>query len=62
MNGDPESARQLFEQSLGQAKKLKFQEGIMQARNAIRRLGIKQYGTSQTPSPQPNSNTKVPNE
>ncbi|KAI9507588.1 hypothetical protein F5148DRAFT_1203714 [Russula earlei] len=52
MNGDPEFARQLFEQSLGQAKKLRFQEGITQARSAIRRLDIKQ---SQPPLPQPDN-------
>jgi hypothetical protein len=43
MNGDPKSARQLFEQSFEQSKKLKSQEGLMQARRAIRRLDIKQY-------------------
>ena len=43
MNDDPKSARQLFEQSFEQSKKLKSQEGLMQARRAIRRLDIKQY-------------------
>jgi hypothetical protein len=42
MNDDPKSARQFFEQSLEQSKKLKFQEGMTQARNAIRRLDNKQ--------------------
>ncbi|KAI0000213.1 hypothetical protein BJV74DRAFT_876989 [Russula compacta] len=65
MNADPKSARQLFEQSLEQSKKLKSQEGVLQARSAIRRLDIKQYETPQHPSPGPNTNTKsgvVPHE
>jgi hypothetical protein len=45
MNDDAKSARQFFEQSLEQSKKLKFQEGVMQARNAIRRLDNKQFVT-----------------
>jgi len=45
MNDDPKSARQFFEQSLEQSKKLKFQEGMTQARNAIRRLDNKQFAT-----------------
>lgn len=45
MNDDPKSARELFEQSLEQSKKLKFQEGMVQARSAIRRLDNKQYDT-----------------
>ena len=55
MNGDPKSARQLFEQSFEQSKKLKYQEGLMQARRAIRRLDIKQYDTPQYPSSRDNS-------
>jgi hypothetical protein len=47
MNDDPKSARQLFEQSFEQSKKLKSQEGLMQARRAIRRLDIKQYDAPQ---------------
>ncbi len=66
MNGDPQSARQLFEQSFEQSKKLKSQEGLMQARRAIRRLDIKQYDTSQHPSPPQRDNNvqtgSVPNE
>jgi hypothetical protein len=45
MNDDPKSARQFFERSLEQSKKLNFQEGMMQARNAIRRLDNKQFAT-----------------
>jgi hypothetical protein len=52
MNDDPKSARQLFEQSFEQSKKLKSQEGLMQARRAIRRLESKQYDTPQHTSPQ----------
>ena len=65
MNADPKSARQLFEQSLEQSKKLKSQEGVLQARSAIRRLNIKQYETPQHLSPGPSTNTEsgaVPNE
>jgi hypothetical protein len=47
MNGDPKSARQLFEQSFEQSKKLKSQEGLTQARRAIRRLDIKKHDTPQ---------------
>jgi hypothetical protein len=47
MNDDPKSARQLFEQSFEQSKKLKSQEGLMQARRAIRRLDSKQYDIPQ---------------
>jgi hypothetical protein len=47
MNGDPKSARQLLEQSFEQSKKLKSQEGLMQARRAIRRLDMKQYDAPQ---------------
>jgi hypothetical protein len=59
MNDDPKSARQLFEQSFEQSKKLKFQEGLMQARRAIRRLDTKQYDTPQPPSPQRDNNTQT---
>ena len=65
MNGDPKSARKLFEQSLEQSKKLKSQEGLMQARGAIRRLDIRQYDTPQHPSPRPDNSTQsgsMPNE
>ena len=65
MNNDPKSARQLFEQSFEQSKKLKCQEGLVQARRAIRRLDIKQYDTAERPSPQPDNSTQsesVPNE
>ncbi len=65
MNGDPKSARQLFEQSFEQSKRLKSQEGLMQARRAIRRLDIKQYDTPQHPSARPDNNIQtgsVPNE
>lgn len=65
MNNDPKSARQLFEQSFEQSKKLKFQEGLVQARRAIRRLDIKQYDTPERPSPQSGNSTQpgsVPNE
>jgi hypothetical protein len=63
MNDDPKSARQFFEQSLEQSKKLKFQEGMMQARSAIRRLGNNM--TPQRPSVPLDDNSKsgsVPNE
>ncbi|KAH9039188.1 hypothetical protein EDB84DRAFT_1477997 [Lactarius hengduanensis] len=43
MNGDPKSARQKFEQSLEQSKNLRWQEGMAQARNAIRRLDREQF-------------------
>lgn len=43
MNGDPKSARQKFEQSLEQSKNLRWQEGMTQARNAIRRLDREQF-------------------
>jgi len=59
MNGDPKSARHLFEQSFEQSKKLKSQEGLMQARRAIRRLDIKQYDLPQHPSPQRDNNTQT---
>lgn len=59
MNGDSKSARQLFEQSFEQSKKLKSQEGLMQARRAIRRLDIKQYDTPQPPSPQQDNSTQT---
>jgi len=65
MSGDSKSARQLFGQSLEQSKKLKFQEGMTQARSAIRRLDMRQYDTPQHPSPWPDNDTKsgsVPNE
>ena len=48
MNGDPKSARQMFEQSLEQSKNLRWQEGLVQARNAIRRLDRRQF---EAPSP-----------
>ena len=63
MNDDAESARQLFEQSLEQSKKLKWQEGVIQGRNAIRRLERKQFDTQVYTSPR--SDTKsgsVPSE
>jgi hypothetical protein len=59
MNGDPKFARQLFEQSFEQSKKLKSQEGLMQARRAIRRLDIKQYDAPQHPSPQRDNSTQT---
>lgn len=59
MDGDPKSARQLFEQSFEQSKKLKSQEGLMQARRAIRRLDIKQYDAPQHPSPQRDNSTQT---
>ena len=59
MNGDPKSARQLFEQSFEQSKKLKSQEGLMQAKRAIRRLDTKQYDAPQHPSPQPDNSTQT---
>ena len=59
MNRDPKSARQLFEQSFEQSKKLKSQEGLMQARRAIRRLDIKQYDTPQHESPQRDNSTQM---
>jgi len=43
MNGDPKSARQMFEQSLEQSRDLRWQEGLAQARNAIRRLDRRQF-------------------
>jgi hypothetical protein len=60
MNDDPKSARQFFEQSLEQSKKLKFQEGMMQAKNAIRRLDNKQYATPPPPPPPPPTATAKP--
>jgi hypothetical protein len=65
MNGDSKSARQLFEQSFEQSKKLKSQEGLIQARRAIRRLDIKQYDVPQQPSPRLDTSTQpgsLPNE
>ncbi|KAI0278096.1 hypothetical protein BGY98DRAFT_1097003 [Russula aff. rugulosa BPL654] len=59
MNGDPKSARQLFEQSFEQSKKLKSQEGLMQARRAIRRLDSKQYDTPQHTSLQRDYSTQT---
>jgi hypothetical protein len=59
MNDDPKSARQLFEQSFEQSKKLKSQEGLMQARRAIRRLDIKQYDAPQHSSPQRDNSTQT---
>ena len=50
MNGDPKSARQMFEQSFEQSKGLRWQEGVAQARNAIRRLDRRQF---EEPSPLP---------
>ncbi|KAH9998596.1 hypothetical protein BJV77DRAFT_940428 [Russula vinacea] len=58
MNGDSKSARQLFEQSFEQSKRLKSQEGLMEARRAIRRLDIKQYDTPQHPSPRSDTGTQ----
>ena len=53
MNGDPKSARQMFEQSLEQSKNLRWQEGLAQARNAIRRLDRRQFEEpSQLPDPE----------
>jgi hypothetical protein len=43
MNGDPKSARQMFEQSVEQSRNLRWQEGVAQARNAIRRLDRRQF-------------------
>jgi hypothetical protein len=59
MNDDPKSARQLFEQSFEQSRKLKSQEGLMEARRAIRRLDIKQYDAPQHPSPQRDNSTQM---
>lgn len=50
MNDDPRSARQMFEQSLEQSKNLKWQEGMAQARNAIRRLNRLQFDAPSHPS------------
>jgi hypothetical protein len=50
MNGDPKSARQMFGQSLEQSKNLRWQEGLAQARNAIRRLDRRVF---EEPSPPP---------
>jgi hypothetical protein len=53
MNGDPMSARQMFEQSLEQSKNLRWQEGMAQARNAIRRLNREQFDVpSHSPDPE----------
>ena len=50
MNDDSESARQMFEQSLEQSRNLRWQEGMMQARNAIRRLDREQFDAPSRPS------------
>lgn len=56
MNGDPKSARQMFEQSLEQSKNLRWQEGLVQARNAIRRLDRRQFEEPSPPlGPEPGS-------
>ncbi|KAI0298704.1 hypothetical protein B0F90DRAFT_1818571 [Multifurca ochricompacta] len=63
MNDDSKSARPLFERSLEQSKKLRSQEGIILARNAIRRLDRKQLDASLHPSPPPDAKSgSVPNE
>jgi hypothetical protein len=53
MNGDPKSARQMFEQSLEQSKNLRWQEGLAQARNAIRRLDRRQFEELSPADPEP---------
>ncbi|KAI0252470.1 hypothetical protein BJV78DRAFT_1281594 [Lactifluus subvellereus] len=63
MNDDSKSARQLFEQSLEQSKKLKWQEGVTQGRNAIRRLERKQFDAQVYTSPRSDAESgSVPSE